>query len=197
MSKGLKTKKLVVTAIFVVLVAIGGFIRIPIGAVPITLQMVMVLLAGNVGGKQVGALATTIYVMLGLIGIPLFSAGGGIAYVFYPTFGYIFAFIIAGLIAGIPKKGWKKRLLFNLIAVAVVHLVGVTYFYLSSNLYLQVADKLYAGVASIPIYTGAKMSLWQAFLTGSLVFLPIDILSAFISATVGAKLSVILNQNKE
>lgn len=194
MSKGLGVKKLAYTALFVALIVVGGFIRFPIGAVPITLQTLFVLLGGSLCGKRVGALAPIIYLALGLIGIPVFSAGGGIAYVIYPTFGYLIGFVFGGLIAGLPKSGFVKRVLFNLIAVLVVHLIGVIYFYLMSNLYLQVADAMYNMIANIPIYSGAQLSLWQAVLTGSLIFLPVDVLSAVISALIANKVSPIINK---
>ena len=194
MSKRVGLKKLAYTALFTALIVAGGFVRFPIGAVPITLQTLFVLLAGSLCGKRVGALSSLIYVALGLIGIPVFSAGGGFAYVLYPTFGYLVGFIFGGLIAGIPKKGFIKRVVFNLLAVLVIHLIGVTYFYLTSNLYLQIADVMYTYVGNIPNHFGGEVSLWQAILTGSLIFLPIDILSAILSAFIANKVSPIINK---
>ena len=193
MSKRIKAKWIATTAIFVVLIAVGGFIRIPIGAVPITLQTIMVLLAGGIGGKKVGFFATLIYIILGLAGVPLFSAGGGITYLLYPTFGYIFAFLIGAIIAGCGKS-IKGRILFNLIAVLVIHLIGVTYFYLMGNVFLKATDAIFTSINQNPVYTGAELSLWQAFLTGSLIFLPIDIVSAIVGAIVCEKVSKIVNK---
>lgn len=194
MSKRVGVKWIAITALFVALIAVGGFIRIPIGAVPMTLQTLMVLLASGIGGKRVGFLSVLIYLMLGLLGVPLFSAGGGITYVLYPTFGYLFAFLPATLIAGMKRGSIKKRMVLNVVAVLVIHLIGVSYFYLSGNVFLKVADELFKSVQGNPVYTGAGLSLWQAFLTGSLVFIPLDLVSAIVGAIIGEKVSKVVNK---
>ena len=194
MSRRVGVKTLARTALFTALIVVGGFIRIPIGAVPITLQTLFVLLGGALCGKRVGFFAPLIYLILGLIGLPIFSAGGGITYFLYPTFGYLLGFTFAGMIAGICKQGLARRIICNLVAVLIIHVIGVIYFYFMSNFYMQVADALYTQVANIPVYTGASVSLWQAVLTGSLIFLPIDIASAIVSAIVANKISPIINK---
>lgn len=192
MRKG--ARSITTCAILLALIVVGGFIRIPVGAVPITLQTLFVLLAGGIGGKRIGALAVVIYIAMGLIGIPIFSGGGGITYVLYPTFGYLIGFIFAALIAGVAKSGFKKRLVCNLIGVVVIHLIGVWYFYFAANFALQFRDALMQTIADNPIYAGAEVGLWQAFLTGSLIFLPIDIISAIISALIANKVYPLINK---
>ena len=174
MSKRVAVKKLAYIALFTALIIVGGFVRIPIGTIPITLQTLFVLLAGSIGGKRVGVSAVIIYIVIGLIGVPVFSAGGGIFYVLKPSFGYLIGFIFASLIAGVPKRGVVKRLLFNLLAVAVVHVIGVIYFYL--------------------IYLENLTSVWQVILTGSIVFLPFDIISAMVASFVANKVYPIVNK---
>lgn len=194
MSKRLGVRKLAEIALFTALIIVGGFIRFPIGAIPITLGTLFVLLGGALCGKTVGAIAPIIYLIIGLIGIPVFSAGGGIAYILYPTFGYLLGFVFAGLIAGIAKKGFVKKLVCNLIGVLVIHVVGVLYFYFMSNFYLQALDLMHQTATQNPIYSGASVTLGQAIITGSLIFLPIDILSAVISALIANKLQPIINR---
>ncbi len=194
MSKRLGVRKLAEIALFTALIIVGGFIRFPIGAIPITLGTLFVLLGGALCGKIVGAIAPIIYLIIGLIGIPVFSAGGGITYILYPTFGYLLGFVFAGLIAGIAKKGFVKKLVCNLIGVLVIHVVGVLYFYFMSNFYLQALDLMHQTATQNPIYSGASVTLGQAIITGSLIFLPIDILSAVISALIASKLQPIINR---
>ena len=79
MKKG-RTKNLVLIALFAALVAIGAFIKIPMPLVPITLQFAFCLLAGEVLGVK-GGTAVLIYVIMGLIGLPVFTEGGGFMYV--------------------------------------------------------------------------------------------------------------------
>ena len=194
MHKKIGVRKIAYTALCTALIIVGGFVRFPIGAVPITLQTLFVLLAGSVCGSLVGALSSFIYIALGLIGLPIFSAGGGIMYVLYPTFGYLLSFVVAGFISGLAKKSLPKKIGANIGAVLVIHLIGVIYFYLMSNLYLKGLDTMHSSVMGNPIYEGAEISLWQAFLTGSLVFLPLDVLSAIISAIIGYKVEKIINK---
>ncbi len=164
-------RKITTCAVLLALMVVGGFIKIPIGTVPITLQTLFVLLAGGIGGWRMGATVTTLYIAMGLMGIPIFSGGGGITYVTYPTFGYLLGFVPATMISGVFKKGLINRVVSNFIGVAVIHLIGVGYLCL-----------LYNGTGN----------LWEIFLTGSLIFLPIDILSAVISAFVANKIYPII-----
>lgn len=65
------------SALFAVLTALGAFIRIPFPLVPITLQTFFVFLSGTLLGSRAGALAQVLYVGMGLIGLPVFTGGGG------------------------------------------------------------------------------------------------------------------------
>ena len=85
---------LALTALFAALVAAGAFIRIPIGTVPVTLQFVFANLAALLLGVKWGTLAIGLYIALGLVGVPIFTAGGGFTYVLQPTFGYLLGFLL-------------------------------------------------------------------------------------------------------
>ena len=87
-----KTRSLVYCALFTALIAVGAFIKIPIPVVPFTLQYLFTMLAGILLGSRLGSLSVLAYMILGLIGLPIFSEGGGIGYVFKPSFGYIIGF---------------------------------------------------------------------------------------------------------
>lgn len=150
-------------ALFAALTAIGAFIRIPIPVCPFTLQLLFTTLAGLVLGPAKGAAAVTLYVVLGLAGLPVFTAGGGPSYVFQPTFGYLLGFIagawIAGRLAG-PRHPWTRRRVFAAVFVnlAVVYGFGVSYTYLISRCYL-----------------GSDTALWSLFLYAFAVEVPGDI----------------------
>ncbi len=172
------TRKLALTALFTALIVVGGFLNFPLGAVPISLQMLFVLLAGNLGGKKIGACAVLIYLLLGLIGLPVFALGGGVFYVFKPTFGYLIGFLLTVIVAGVKaQRLWTKTLL-NFVAVLLTHVVGVTYLYLISNLYLV-----------------DPISLKEAIIFGSLVFLPSDVLFVFVASILSFKLNKIKKPN--
>lgn len=82
----MKIRDLILVAMFAALTAIGAFIKIPIPYVPFTLQFLFCAFAGMILGARLGALSQIIYVAIGLAGIPVFTEGGGIGYVFKPTF---------------------------------------------------------------------------------------------------------------
>lgn len=132
------TRNLVLTGLFTALIAVGAFIKIPIPYVPITLQTLFVMLAGMLLGWKYGALSAIVYVILGLVGLPIFTMGGGFSYVFQPTFGYLIGFIfgagVTGLIAhGVEKPSFWRLLLANLAGIVVIYILGMAYFYLLSN----------------------------------------------------------------
>ena len=79
----------------------GAFIKIPFLIVPFTLQTFFVLLSGNLLGARYGALSQALYIMIGLIGLPIFALGGGPGYIVQPTFGYLIAYPLGAFISGI------------------------------------------------------------------------------------------------
>lgn len=97
----MKAKELTLCGLFIALITVGTFIRIPIpGGDYFTLQFLFTLLAGIVLGGRLGALAVGTYVLLGLVGVPVFAAGGGPGYIVQPTFGYLLGFILQAWFCG-------------------------------------------------------------------------------------------------
>ena len=78
-------KEITYTGLFVALIAIGAFlyfyIPLPLYTMHFTLQWLFVLLAGFLLGKKLGTLSVVAYIGIGLAGVPVFAAGGGIGYV--------------------------------------------------------------------------------------------------------------------
>lgn len=135
---GIQTQSLVYCGMFTVLIAVGAFIKIPIPVVPFTLQFLFTTMAGLLLGSRLGAASVGIYTLLGLIGLPIFSEGGGIWYVMKPSFGYILGFIagtfVTGRIIETPKTLTIPRyLLANFSGLAIVYAMGMIYYYLISN----------------------------------------------------------------
>ncbi|MCL0066969.1 biotin transporter BioY [Thermodesulfovibrionales bacterium] len=88
---------MVFSAMFATLTALGAFITIPIGPVPITLQPFFIHLGALLLGGYLGALSQFIYVLVGVMGLPVFSGGGsGIGHLLGPTGGYLIGFIVGG-----------------------------------------------------------------------------------------------------
>lgn len=141
----MKRKNFAVTlslsALFCTLICIGSFIKIPMpNLMPVTLQTFFVLLTGLLLNPKASALATVTYAMLGLIGLPIFSGGGGLGYVLMPNFGFIIGFIIATVIMSavaekIKKHTFSRYFALSLLGVSIIYIIGVFYFALITNVY--------------------------------------------------------------
>lgn len=137
----METRELILVSLFAALTAIGAFIRIPIPYVPFTLQFLFCAFAGILLGSKLRAISQIVYVLVGLIGVPAFTEGGGSGYIFKPTFGYLIGFIVAAYVIGkitekIKELNLIKALLATLSGLFFVYLFGVSYLYLIYNLYL-------------------------------------------------------------
>ena len=134
--------RITLTALFAAITAAGAFIAIPIGPVPIVLQNLFALLSGLVLGPLMGGAAVGIYLLAGLLGLPVFAGGsGGIARFAGPTggflVGYFLAALTAGAIAGAPGK--SRSSLVRLIAAVlagflIVYVPGLSWLKFSRNL---------------------------------------------------------------
>ena len=127
-----KTYDLVYISIFVVLIAVCSWISIPL-TVPVTLQTFGVFAAvGILGGKR-GTLAVLVYILMGAVGIPVFSGfAGGIGVLVGTTGGYIAGFLFSALIMwGIEKLFGRNTLVLAgsmLLGLFVCYGVGTLWF---------------------------------------------------------------------
>lgn len=138
-------RNLLYAAMFTALTAVGAFIRIPIPPypVPMTLQTLFLYLAGLLLPRREAFLSQAAYVLLGLIGVPIFVNGGGIGYILDPTFGYLVAFLLCAPLL----SEWAGRTLYagkraafaagGFAIVAGVQILGVAYMSLISVFYLH------------------------------------------------------------
>jgi len=136
-----RTVMLCMCALFTALTAVGAFIRIPIPYLPITLQTFFTTLAGLLLGARAGAASVLVYVVLGLIGIPVFTEGGGISYVLKPSFGYLIAFAAGAYLTGkiahtSPKPSFVRLLAADLAGMSLIYLIGMIYFFAAKNLWV-------------------------------------------------------------
>lgn len=136
--KNIKTRDLIYCALFAALTAIGAFLHFQLFQATITLQFFFTAMAGLLLGAKLGALSQLLYVVLGLVGVPIFAAGGGFGYIFNPTFGFLLGLIpTAWVIGKIAEKDRSvPRLLLACFAgLAVLYLVGLPYIALIVNVY--------------------------------------------------------------
>ena len=135
----MKIRTMTRVALFAALTAVGAFIRIPLGYSSLTLQTFFTAMAGCVLGPWYGALSQLVYVALGLVGLPIFTQGGGIGYLMQPTCGFLIGLIpaawVIGRIAG-RKPEPKQIVPACLLGYGVLYAIGVPYMALILNTFL-------------------------------------------------------------
>ena len=172
--KRVSVRDLVSCALFAALIAVGTFVKIPTPLLPLTLQTLFVVLAGLVLGERLGAVAAGIYAAAGLMGIPIFAAGGGIGYLLNPTFGYILSFIAGAWVAGRAVRLWGRGL-WRAVAIALIYIVGATWYYLVARYYI-----------------GRELTVPALFWSFLVLPLPGDLLSCFAAALLSQRLRALM-----
>jgi len=150
----MNTRKTLLIALFTGLIIVGTFIKVPLPPVPISLQTFFVILAALIGGLQIGMFSIVIYLLLGIIGLPVFTSGGGIAALIGPTGGFLIGMLFAVVVAGIfsdrvkAADNRKKHIIFcligGIIATIVIYAIGVPW--LKSSLDMSWTQALAAGM---------------------------------------------------
>lgn len=135
-----KARRMALCALCAALIAVGAFIRVPVPGVPFTLQTFFVTLTGLLLGARLGALSALLYLAAGLAGFPVFTGGGGLGYVFEPSFGYLLGFVLSayatGRVAHAAQPPSTRRLYAAAFAgLAVVYLCGTAYYAALMGLY--------------------------------------------------------------
>ncbi|NYD79812.1 biotin transporter BioY [Arthrobacter cupressi] len=165
-------------AVFAALVAASAFVPgVPVGAlgVPITIQMLIIMLTGLVLGAGRGFAAVGLYVLLGLAGLPIFSGGrSGLGILAGPSAGYIIAFPLAAAATGwlaavVIRKTVKYRALFFFAAAMVSSIV------------------LVHGLGVLGMMVNGKLDFGKAFLA-DLVYYPGDTIKNVLAAIIAVSL---------
>lgn len=134
----ISTQEMVMCGVFTTLIAVGAFIKIPVPVVPFTLQLFFTMLAGLLLGGRLGALSVGVYILLGLVGLPVFAEGGGFWYILKPSFGYLIGFMLAAYVTGRMAEHRKKLLTgwviaINFLNLLIVYAIGMLYYYVICN----------------------------------------------------------------
>ena len=170
-----RTRGLAFSALFAALTGATAGLAIPIFVtpVPVTVQVFFIYLAGALGGPWYGGLSLLIYVMLGAAGLPIFAGyNGGIPVLVGPSGGYLFAYPLAGLAIGwvAGRRSPSRR---EWIRVVSGMILGLALIYA-------------AGIIWLSVYL--RLDLFQAFLIGGAVFIPVDLLKLVVAAPIAVRL---------
>lgn len=180
----MRTKILAYMALFTALIAAGAFIRIPVPVVPFTLQFLFTTLAGLLLGPKYGALSVLCYLVLGLVGLPIFAEGGGIFYVLQPTFGYLIGFCAGTFVTGAVARRTDQPSFLRILAACflgllVVYAFGMLYYW-----------------AICTFYTQTGIGIGALFLYCFVLAVPGDVALCFLSAVLVRRLYPVLRKRR-
>jgi biotin transport system substrate-specific component len=166
-----RNHQILLVALFIALTGVGGYLRIPFYPVPFTLQTMFVYLSGILLGKKHGLLCQSLFLFLGLMGLPIFVFGGGPGYFLQPTFGYLLAFPLGAWLIGWILESFKSEVRFS--ALILIHIPSLFLIYSIGMLYLYI---------SLNFLIGKKINLSQTLISGCFIFLPSELIKICISA---------------
>lgn len=178
----LKTRDMILIALFAALTAIGGFLKIPMPVVPFTLQVLFSAFSGIFLGSKDGHISQLLYVIIGLAGVPVFTKGGGLGYIFEPTFGYILGLILCAYIIGkfverTVEIKFTRLCIASFAGLIAVYIIGVPYLYFMIN-----------RVAETPITFSAALKI------GLIPFLVQDLIKCIIVSATATKILPVLGR---
>lgn len=155
-------------ALSTALLAVSSIVVLPIGVIPITLQVFFFLFIPALLGPLKGLMTIILYIVMGLIGLPVFAGGsGGIGSILSPSFGYVLGALVVALIVGTGMKNYKSKLhTLGMMGVALgaLYVIGMSYQYLVMNTVLQ-----------------TPISIMSILSVNFTVFLPIDVLKLILA----------------
>lgn len=164
-----RLKMLVASAISAAIIAVLAQITIPLPLVPITGQTLAVLLVATILGARYGTISISLYILLGIIGVPVFSGfSSGIGVLLGPTGGYIFAYILAAFISG----GYIEKVKLSYFHATVANIIGAM---------------IILAIGTIQLKYVANLSWQAALISGAYPFIVGEIFKAVVAAWIGVK----------
>jgi biotin transport system substrate-specific component len=158
-------------SLFGALTAVGAFIQIPLPPVPLTMQTLFVALAGALLGSYLGALSQVVYILLGVIGLPVFAGGkAGAGVLLGPTGGYLIGFVVGAYLIGKLTALRRRPGLWWLMGSMAV---GIAILY---------------GLGLLQLMLVARLTLAQAVAVGLLPSLPGDLAKILIAGLICRKI---------
>ena len=141
----LTSRQLTRIAFFVVLNIVTAQLCLTFWAIPLTMQTVSVRLAGYLLPTWDATLVQLTYVLMGLLGFPVFAGGGGLQSVLSPSFGYLLGFILMAPCMSFlsrrfnPENHYSRMLVIGVLTLPALFIPGVAYLKLILNLPWQKA----------------------------------------------------------
>ena len=174
----LTTRELATAALFTAVLSVAAFVAIPVGSVPFTLQVFVVLLAGMALGPRLGALSVIAYLILGMFA-PVYAGGAsGLGALFGPTGGYLIGFVAGAVVAGlVAERGetLSRLLVAGLAGLVPIYVIGATW--LAVQLHLTPGVTVLTGVVPF-VWLDVLKAVAAALTARALVSLPLGLPAA-------------------
>lgn len=144
--------------------AVSAKVQVPFYPVPMTLQTLVVLVMGAAFGARLAAATVALYLVEGLVGLPVFAgAGAGPLYMAGPTGGFLIGFLFAAALVGyLADRGWDRSWARLLVAMTLGHVVLFVFGFAWLAFLIGPAKALTAGVAPFVLATIVKTLLAAA-----------------------------------
>lgn len=161
-----KTYNLVSCGVMTALIAVLSQISIPLpSGVPITLQTFVIALAGFFLGSGFSAVSVAAFIVLGAVGLPVFSGfKGGLSVLTGLTGGFIFGFILLAVFCGFKRDKLWLNIIFSVIGLALCHLCGTIQYMLLANMEFIPAFLLVSAPYLIKDIISIGVAKWVAIL---------------------------------
>lgn len=169
------------TVLSTLLISLGALIRIPMYPVSITLQTYFVYVTALLLPPGNALVAVLLYIVLGVLGLPLFTSGGGISALVSPTGGFIFAFPMAVLAGALIIHRKQTSFIHNVLAIvvmeALINLIGLPWLML--NYEYSLSEALVRGF--LPYIPGDFIKMIAAAITVKLLYPKMDRISSLLT----------------
>lgn len=120
MKKQFSARSLALGALMAALMCVLGPFSIPIGPIPVSLTPFVVSLAAMLLGGPLAAVSVVVYLLLGAVGLPVFSGfAGGLAKLVGPTGGYLVSFVLHALVGGLIAQKFQFKVLPSILGLAL------------------------------------------------------------------------------
>jgi len=169
-----RTRGLVTAGLLAALLASAAWISFPIGTVPLTLQVFVVVLAALLLAPSWAVASVGVYLLLGALGAPVFAGGrGGLGVLFGPTGGYLFGFVVAAPIGALLRRLLVSAGVREVLAEGVAALAMIVVIYA-------------LGWAQLAVVTDS--GVLEAFVVGVAPFVAFDVAKAAVAVVVASAL---------
>lgn len=171
------------TALFLALMILSAYLQIslptPFYTMHITMQLFVSIVCGFCLPTRYAGLCMGVYILMGLMGFPVFASGGGIQYLVRPTFGFVLGFLGCALVCA---YGRKKKSPISQKDFFSIGFIGLMVYYILGNVYYYV---------SFPLFLGTSIPLWLSLVNGFVVSILPDLLICIAACRVSRSLQIL------